>query len=199
MSFLYGATPKVPYASAVEGVKQGFSAPDASWFRGERMDYVRDRPLDRFGAHLRLDGLRHRHRPHPGAPLRRAVTTAACSSGHCFMSRSGPAASWAPRRELAGLQLWSATACWVGQRTRPSDFMRLRPLKKRSIAFGTLSTAFALVIAAAIYHFYTDQEYADSELRQPKPDKCAYRSNQNIIDDRLKSNLQLSCRLALQV
>ncbi len=27
--------------------KQGFSAPDASWFRGESMDYVRDRLLDR--------------------------------------------------------------------------------------------------------------------------------------------------------
>jgi asparagine synthase (glutamine-hydrolysing) len=26
-----------------DGVKQGFSAPDASWFRGESMDYVRRR------------------------------------------------------------------------------------------------------------------------------------------------------------
>ena len=34
-------------AEAVEREKQGFSAPDASWFRGESMDYVRDRLLDR--------------------------------------------------------------------------------------------------------------------------------------------------------
>ena len=26
-----------------EGVKQGFSAPDASWFKGESIDYVRRR------------------------------------------------------------------------------------------------------------------------------------------------------------
>ena len=64
--------------------------------------------------------------------------------------------------------------------------MRLRTLKKRNIAFGTLSTTFALVIAAAIYHFYADQDYADSD----KPDKCAYRSNQDIINDR--SNLTYS-------
>ena len=31
----------------MEREKQGFSAPDASWFRGESMDYVRDRLLDR--------------------------------------------------------------------------------------------------------------------------------------------------------
>ncbi|MGD8758753.1 MAG: asparagine synthase (glutamine-hydrolyzing) [Anaerolineales bacterium] len=30
----------------VEGIKQGFSAPDASWFRGESIDYVRDLLLD---------------------------------------------------------------------------------------------------------------------------------------------------------
>ena len=34
-------------ADAVEREKQGFSAPDASWFRGESIDYVRDRLLDR--------------------------------------------------------------------------------------------------------------------------------------------------------
>jgi len=34
-------------AKAVAREKQGFSAPDASWFRGESMDYVRDRLLDR--------------------------------------------------------------------------------------------------------------------------------------------------------
>ena len=31
----------------IEREKQGFSAPDASWFRGESIDYVRDRLLDR--------------------------------------------------------------------------------------------------------------------------------------------------------
>ena len=31
----------------VDREKQGFSAPDASWFRGESIDYVRDRLLDR--------------------------------------------------------------------------------------------------------------------------------------------------------
>ena len=34
-------------SEAVEREKQGFSAPDESWFRGESMDYVRDRLLDR--------------------------------------------------------------------------------------------------------------------------------------------------------
>lgn len=34
-------------AEAAERQKQGFSAPDASWFRGESMEYVRDRLLDR--------------------------------------------------------------------------------------------------------------------------------------------------------
>ena len=34
-------------ADAVEREKQGFSAPDESWFRGESIDYVRDRLLDR--------------------------------------------------------------------------------------------------------------------------------------------------------
>ena len=33
-------------ADAVKREKQGFSAPDASWFRGESIDYVRDRLLD---------------------------------------------------------------------------------------------------------------------------------------------------------
>ena len=33
-------------ASYVEGAKQGFSAPDASWFRGESIDYVRRLILD---------------------------------------------------------------------------------------------------------------------------------------------------------
>ena len=31
----------------MEREKQGFSAPDASWFRGESIDYVRDRLLSR--------------------------------------------------------------------------------------------------------------------------------------------------------
>ena len=30
----------------VDGAKQGFSAPDASWFRGESIDYVRRLVLD---------------------------------------------------------------------------------------------------------------------------------------------------------
>lgn len=34
-------------ADIAEGVKQGFSGPDASWFRGESMDYVRRRLLTR--------------------------------------------------------------------------------------------------------------------------------------------------------
>jgi len=34
-------------ASVAERVKQGFSAPDASWFRGESIDYVRRRLVDR--------------------------------------------------------------------------------------------------------------------------------------------------------
>ena len=42
------------------------------------------------------------------------------------------------------------------------------------------------MIAAAIYHFYANQDYADSD----KPDKCAYRSNQDIINDH--SNLTYS-------
>ena len=34
--------------------KQGFSAPDASWFRGESIDYVRRTLLERPRAHLRV-------------------------------------------------------------------------------------------------------------------------------------------------
>jgi asparagine synthase (glutamine-hydrolysing) len=30
-----------------QGVKQGFSAPDASWFKGESIDYVRKQLFDR--------------------------------------------------------------------------------------------------------------------------------------------------------
>jgi asparagine synthase (glutamine-hydrolysing) len=30
----------------LQGVKQGFSAPDASWFKGESIDYVRRQLLD---------------------------------------------------------------------------------------------------------------------------------------------------------
>ena len=62
--------------------------------------------------------------------------------------------------------------------------MRPRSFRKRSIALGALATAFTAVVVVAIYHFYTGQNDADSELRQPEPDKCAYRSNQNIIHDR---------------
>ncbi|MCK5308234.1 MAG: asparagine synthetase B, partial [Zetaproteobacteria bacterium] len=36
----------VPY-EYVNGIKQGFSAPDASWFRGESIEYVRGVILDR--------------------------------------------------------------------------------------------------------------------------------------------------------
>jgi len=40
----------------VEGVKQGFSAPDASWFRGDSIDYVRDLVLDpKAGIYSYLD------------------------------------------------------------------------------------------------------------------------------------------------
>jgi asparagine synthase (glutamine-hydrolysing) len=45
-------------ATYVEGVKQGFSAPDASWFRGESIDYVRRLILDpkaRIYDYLRPD------------------------------------------------------------------------------------------------------------------------------------------------
>ena len=52
---------------AVEAVKQGFSAPDASWFRGDSIDYVRRLILDpkaRIFDYLRFDtvsGLVHEH------------------------------------------------------------------------------------------------------------------------------------------
>ena len=54
-------------AETVAREKQGFSAPDASWFRGESMNYVRDRLLDRT-AHIydwmdydTVAGLIHEH------------------------------------------------------------------------------------------------------------------------------------------
>jgi asparagine synthase (glutamine-hydrolysing) len=34
-------------ASITDAIKQGFSAPDASWFRGESIEYVRRMLLDR--------------------------------------------------------------------------------------------------------------------------------------------------------
>ena len=36
--------------SITEGVKQGFSAPDASWFKGESITYVKNRLYDRDAA-----------------------------------------------------------------------------------------------------------------------------------------------------
>ena len=38
---------RIVSTEAAEREKQGFSSPDASWFRGESIDYVRDRLLDR--------------------------------------------------------------------------------------------------------------------------------------------------------
>ena len=38
-------------AEVTEGEKQGFSAPDASWFRGESIDYVRAKLID---GHARI-------------------------------------------------------------------------------------------------------------------------------------------------
>lgn len=44
-------------ADIADGVKQGFSAPDASWFKGESLDYVRRRLVDGEPAmHRYLDG-----------------------------------------------------------------------------------------------------------------------------------------------
>ena len=37
-------------AEITDGIKQGFSAPDASWFKGESIDYVRRRLLQRDAA-----------------------------------------------------------------------------------------------------------------------------------------------------
>lgn len=61
--------------------------------------------------------------------------------------------------------------------------MRLRPSRRRSIALGTLAAAFAIVMAAALYHFYVDQDHAASELGHLTPNKCAYRANLDIIND----------------
>ncbi len=41
-------------APVAQAAKQGFSAPDASWFKGESIDYVRRTLHDRKAAHLRL-------------------------------------------------------------------------------------------------------------------------------------------------
>ena len=60
----------------VEGAKQGFSAPDASWFRGESIDYVQRLILGadaRIYQFLRPDTIRARRR----APERRRKTGAA--------------------------------------------------------------------------------------------------------------------------
>ena len=42
-----GAAQRVVPERVATRVKQGFSAPDASWFRGESIDYVRGMLLDR--------------------------------------------------------------------------------------------------------------------------------------------------------
>ena len=63
--------------SITGGEKQGFSAPDASWFRGESIDYVRRRLIERRRRDLRLP--RPRHRPRDwSTTTSRAARTAAC-------------------------------------------------------------------------------------------------------------------------
>ena len=44
-------------------VKQGFSGPDASWFRGDSIDYVRARLLDGDARDLRVPRTRDGVRP----------------------------------------------------------------------------------------------------------------------------------------
>ena len=63
-------------------VKQGFSGPDASWFRGDSIDYVRRDAARRRRGDLRV--------PRPGRRARRSSTTtsraartAGCCSGRC--------------------------------------------------------------------------------------------------------------------
>ena len=57
----------VPY-EYVNGIKQGFSAPDASWFRGESIEYVRGVILDRKAniyEYLRYDTVSELVNEHP--------------------------------------------------------------------------------------------------------------------------------------
>ncbi len=49
-------------APVAQAAKQGFSAPDASWFRGESIDYVRRALLERRRRDLRVPGSRDRAR-----------------------------------------------------------------------------------------------------------------------------------------
>ena len=70
-------------------VKQGFSAPDASWFRGESIDYVRERAAATDDAlmyeFLEPTAVRAARR----RPPRAAARTAGCCSGRCSISSSG--------------------------------------------------------------------------------------------------------------
>ena len=66
------------------------------------------------------------------------------------------------------------------------DLMRLRPLRKRFIVLGVFSTVIALGIAAVVYQFHDDENYSASGFPEPKPDKCAYRPNLDIINDSSK-------------
>ena len=69
-------------------VKQGFSGPDASWFRGDSIDYVRKVVLNDDAAmyeFLEPDGGARRS----STTTSRAARTAACCSGRCSASSTG--------------------------------------------------------------------------------------------------------------
>ena len=64
--------------------------------------------------------------------------------------------------------------------------MQLRLLRKRILVLGAFSTVIALGIAAVVYQFHDDENYSASGFPEPKPDKCAYRPNLDIINDSSK-------------
>ena len=114
-------------AEAVEREKQGFSAPDASWFRGESIDYVRDRLLEPFRAHGSTTGWTTALSPASSRSISRAVATAVCSSGPCSMSRNGAAVSLARRRsrhEPWHMPSVDIAGCSVLRRPLDAEFLR---------------------------------------------------------------------------
>ena len=69
-------------------IKQGFSGPDASWFRGDSIDYVRQIVLNDDSAMYEYLEPR-RSCASSSTTTSRAARTAACCSGRCSRSSTG--------------------------------------------------------------------------------------------------------------
>ena len=106
-------------------VKQGFSGPDASWFRGDSIDYVREMRAQRRLGDVRVPRTR-RWCASWSTTTSRAARTAACCCGRCSRSSTGARRSSTERaRDRSGAR-WTprpsprTATSWRGLRARSS-------------------------------------------------------------------------------